>query len=55
MDPSVDLKGPTVNAGSAFSQAQIDADVDAAEQEANNDLSDLEAWPVLSIGLNYAF
>lgn len=57
MDPSVDLRGPTVSAANPnnISQAQLNADVDAAEQEANDDLSDLEAWPVLSIGLNYAF
>lgn len=57
MDPSVDLKGPTVSAANPnnISQADLDADVDAAEQEANNDLTDLEAWPVLSVGLNYAF
>lgn len=57
MSPSVDLQGPTVSSDNPnnISQADLDADVDAAEQEANDDLSDLEMWPVLSIGLNYAF
>lgn len=55
MDPDVDLTAPTVKAGSGINQADIDADVDAAESTANDDLSALEAWPVLSIGLNYAF
>lgn len=57
MDPSVNLNGPTVSATNPnnISQAALDADVDAAEKEANDDLSDLEMWPVLSVGLNYAF
>lgn len=55
MDPEVDLRAPTVKAGSGINQADIDADVDAAESTANDELSALEAWPVLSIGLNYAF
>jgi hypothetical protein len=58
LDPSVDLDAPqltqqAINGG--LSQSDLDADVDAAEQTANTDLDDLEAWPVLSIGLNYAF
>lgn len=60
LSPSVDLNAPTLNPTSpnfnaATQQAIIDADVDAAESTANDDISDLEAWPVLSVGLNYAF
>jgi len=57
MDPSVDLQGPTVSAANpnGISQSQLDADVDDAEAEANDDLSDLEMYPILSVGLNYAF
>lgn len=53
MDPSVDLTAPT--AVNAADQAQLDADVNEAEATANDEISDLEAYPVLSIGLNYAF
>jgi hypothetical protein len=57
MDPSVDLRGPTVSAANpnGISQADLDADVNEAESAANDDLSDLEMYPILSVGLNYAF
>lgn len=53
MDPSIDLTAPRLN--NTANQALIDADVDAAESAAKEDLSVLEAWPILSVGLNYAF
>ena len=55
LDPSVDLKAPVISGTSTSTQAQIDADVNAAEAAANDELSVLEAWPVISLGLNYAF
>jgi hypothetical protein len=55
MDPSVDLNAPTVTAASGLNQADIDQDVQAAESSANDELSALETWPVISLGLNYAF
>ncbi len=55
MDPDVDLTAPRVTSGSGLNQADIDQDVKAAESSANDELSALKAWPVLSIGLNYAF
>ncbi len=55
MDPDVDLTAPRVTSGSSVNQADIDQDVKAAESSANDELSALKAWPVLSIGLNYAF
>ena len=60
LSPSVDLRAPTLDpngpaANNGKTQAQLDAEVDAAESAANDDLSDLEAWPVISVGLNYAF
>jgi hypothetical protein len=55
MDPSIDLKAPTVTKSSGLNQAVIDRDVDAAESAANRKLSILDAWPVVFVGLNYAF
>jgi len=60
LSPSVDLRAPTLDpngpaANNGKTQADLDAEVDAAEATANDDLSDLEAWPVISVGLNYAF
>jgi hypothetical protein len=53
MDPEVDLTAPTLNDTSQ--QGQIDAEVKSAESAAKDELSALNAYPVLSIGLNYAF
>ncbi|MDJ0882444.1 MAG: hypothetical protein QNJ56_12410 [Gammaproteobacteria bacterium] len=53
MDPSVDLNAPT--ATNPANQAQLDTDVDEAEASANDEISDLEMYPILSVGLNYAF
>jgi hypothetical protein len=57
LDPKVDLQAPTVSQSNphGINQADLDADVNAAESDANKELSALEAWPILSIGLNYAF
>ena len=53
LDPSVDLKAPvTVD---PTLQAQLESDVNAAEVTANEEVSVLEAGPVISLGLNYAF
>jgi len=51
--PRLDPNGPAANGGKT--QAELNAEVDAAEATANDDLSNLEAWPVISLGLNYAF
>ena len=55
LDPSVDLKAPVISGTSTSTQAELDSDVNAAEASANEELSDLELWPVISLGLNYAF
>jgi len=60
LSPSVDLKAPTLDpngtaASNGITQADLDADVDAAESAADDDLSALKAWPVVSLGVNYAF
>lgn len=53
LTPTVNLIAPTLV--DATNQSTIDADINEAEQSAANDLSDLEAWPVVSVGINYAF
>jgi hypothetical protein len=53
MSPEVDLRAPT--ATNPANQPTLDANVDDAESAAKNDLSELEMWPILSFGLNYAF
>lgn len=53
MDPTVDLTAPTLV--NSADQANIDAEVNSAESAAEDELSALKAWPVLSLGLNYAF
>ena len=60
LSPSVDLQAPTLDpsgpaAQSGKTQAELDSAVDKAESAAEDELSVLEAWPVISVGLNYAF
>ncbi len=55
MDPSIDLTAPTVTKRSGLDQAVIDQDVNAAESSANKHLSVLDTWPVVFVGINYAF
>jgi hypothetical protein len=53
LDPKLDLNATSNGGGST--QAEIDAAFRAAESSASGDLADLSIWPILSIGLNYAF
>ena len=43
------------SATGVVSQADVDAALRDMESDAEDELDDFEAWPVLSIGLNYAF
>ena len=54
LDPNSDLSA-TISGGSLLTPAELEARINSAENDINNDLSLLEAWPVLSLGLNYAF
>ena len=56
LDPKADLTAD-VNIGgtNGLDQAELDARIKSAESDANDDLSQLEAWPVITIGLNYGF
>jgi hypothetical protein len=52
LDPSVELEA---SATGLVSQADVDAALRDMEDDAEDELDDFEAWPVLSIGVNYAF
>ncbi len=56
LDPSVDLDA-NVNAGgtNSLNQTELDDRLAGVERDAEDDLADFEIWPVLSLGLNYAF
>jgi hypothetical protein len=56
VDPEVNLNA-TVNpaAASGITQAELDALLKETQESVDNDLADLNVWPVLSIGVNYVF
>ncbi|MFT5658365.1 MAG: hypothetical protein ACI9KN_001644 [Gammaproteobacteria bacterium] len=56
VDPEVRLNASfNPAAASAITQAELDARLKEAQESADNELADLSIWPVLSIGVNYAF
>ena len=56
LDTSVDFEAPVVAGGTNdLSQAELDSRLRALEDDAEDDLDDLELWPVLALGVNYAF
>ena len=56
VEPSADFEA-TVNTGglNGLDQAELNSLLRQMEQDAEDDLDDLEFWPVASIGINYAF
>jgi hypothetical protein len=56
LDPKANLNA-TVNmsGNNNLSQQALDSRIKATEDDINSELSVLKAWPVLSLGLNYAF
>jgi hypothetical protein len=56
LDTSVDFDA-TVDAGgtNGLSQAELDSVLRAMEKDAEDELDDYELWPVLALGVNYAF
>ena len=56
LDTDVDLEAD-VNAGgtNGYTQAQLDPILRNLEKDAEDELDDYELWPVLAIGVNYAF
>jgi hypothetical protein len=56
LDPKANLSATVNSTGTnTLSQSELDARINDAEKDINSELSVFEAWPVLSIGLNYAF
>ena len=55
VDPSVKLEAEVVAGGNFANQDELDATLRDLEKDAEDDLDQLEFWPVLAIGLNYAF
>jgi hypothetical protein len=55
LDPSVELTAPKLKMGTASDQETLNSNVKEAEAAAQDELSALKAWPVISLGLNYAF
>ncbi len=53
LDPSMELEATA--SGGGLSQAAVDARLLEMEGDAEDELDDFEAWPVLSLGVNYAF
>jgi len=54
LDPSVELEA-TADPGGALTQAEVNARLLEMEGDAEDELDDFEAWPILSAGVNYAF
>ena len=56
LDPSAEFEA-TVNGGGAngLNQAELDARLRSLEDDAEDDLDGLEAFPIISLGINYAF
>lgn len=56
LSPEANLSA-TVNTGgnNSLDQAELDSRIQAAEDDINSELSVLEAWPIISLGVNYAF
>ena len=54
LDPSVDFEA-TVAGGSGLTQSELNAILRGIESDAEDELDDYELWPVLAIGVNYAF
>jgi len=54
LDPDVDLEA-NVNTGgtNSLNQAELDSRLAELESDAEDDLDDLEVWPVLALGVNY--
>jgi hypothetical protein len=56
LDPKANLSATVNSTGTnSLSQSELDSRINDAESDINSELSIFEAWPVLSIGLNYAF
>ena len=56
LDPDVELNATVIQGGpNNLTQAELDQTLAEMEKDAEDDLDELELWPVLSIGVNYSF
>lgn len=56
LDPAAEFSANVdVGGSNSLTQADLDQRLREAEADANADLSLLEAWPVITIGINYGF
>jgi hypothetical protein len=56
LDPDVDLEAVVLPGGTnGYTQSELNAILVDLEKDAEDDLDDFELWPVLAIGVNYAF
>ncbi len=55
VEPDVDFEATVIPGVNFANQAELDEAIANAESSAEDDLDDLELWPVLAIGVNYAF
>ncbi len=53
LDIDVDFEATTT--GGTYTQGELDDILASLEKDAEDDLDDYELWPVLAIGVNYAF
>ena len=53
LDPDVDLEAASTSP--AYTQAELNDLLESLEKDAEDDLDDLEFWPVIAVGVNYAF
>lgn len=56
LDPDADFDAEVnVSGSNSLDQAELERRLKGVEDDANDDLDEFEAWPVVSIGINYAF
>ena len=56
LDTSVDFDAAVNAAGpNGLSQAELDSRLRSLEKDAEAELDNYELWPVLALGVNYAF
>lgn len=56
LEPSTQLSGIVNVLGTInLTQAELDTWLQGAQDDVDKELDEFEIWPVLSIGLNYAF
>ncbi len=55
LDPNVDLDATLEVGNNTLTQGELDTALRGLEDDAEDDLDDLELWPVFAVGVNYAF